>query len=96
MTPWLELYVALRRTAEAGKYILEEPIDGAPIVAAVLFQEGEGEAGAPPATNVVLRVSYLLPREPFPSAWCTLVSVCLLSSGGGWHVVDSAAGASKG
>ncbi|KAL4420738.1 hypothetical protein ABPG75_010394 [Micractinium tetrahymenae] len=59
MTPWLELYVALRRTkAEANKYIVEEPEDGAPIVAAALFQEAEGGAG----TLVTLRVSYLLPR----------------------------------
>ncbi|KAL4451345.1 hypothetical protein ABPG77_009417 [Micractinium sp. CCAP 211/92] len=59
MTPWLELYVALRRTkAEVDKYIVEEPQDGAPIVAAALFQEAEGGA----ATLVTLRVSYLLPR----------------------------------
>ncbi|KAI7836021.1 hypothetical protein COHA_010105 [Chlorella ohadii] len=60
MTPWLELYVALERThAEPNKYIVEEPVDGAPIVAAVLFQEAEGE---PAATLVTLRISYLLPR----------------------------------
>ncbi|PRW20274.1 cyclase dehydrase [Chlorella sorokiniana] len=60
MTPWLELYVALERThAEQNKYIVEEPVDGAPIVAAVLFQEAEGE---PAATLVTLRISYLLPR----------------------------------
>ncbi len=60
MTPWLEVYVALRRTkAEVDKYIVEEPQDGAPIVAAALFQEAEGGA----ATLVTLRVSYLLPRE---------------------------------
>lgn len=59
MTPWLELYVALRRTkAEVNKYIVEEPEDGAPIVAAALFQEAEGGA----STLVTLRVSYLLPR----------------------------------
>ena len=59
MTPWLELYVALRRTqAATNKYIVEEPEDGAPIVAAALFQEdGTG------ATLVTLRISYLLPRE---------------------------------
>ena len=59
MTPWLELYVALRRTqAATNKYIVEEPEDGAPIVAAALFQEdGAG------ATLVTLRISYLLPRE---------------------------------
>lgn len=60
MTPWLELYVALERThAEENKYIVEEPVDGAPIVAAALFQEAEGE---PEATLVTLRISYLLPR----------------------------------
>ena len=37
----------------------QEPVDGAPIVAAVLFQEAEGE---PAATLVTLRISYLLPR----------------------------------
>lgn len=71
MTPWLELYVALRRTAEVNKYILEEPEDGMPLVVAVLFQEeepgqfedeeGEGEE-AEGGTIVTLRVSYLLPR----------------------------------
>ncbi|PSC70811.1 cyclase dehydrase [Micractinium conductrix] len=59
MTPWLQLYVALRRTqAEKNKYILEEPVDGAPLVAAVLFQEDDGRGG----TLVTLRISYLLPR----------------------------------
>ena len=59
MTPWLELYVALRRTqAATNKYIVEEPEDGAPIVAAALFQED-----GPGATLVTLRISYLLPRE---------------------------------
>lgn len=42
----------------------QEPVDGAPIVAAVLFQEAEGE---PAATLVTLRISYLLPR-----AWACL------------------------
>ncbi|EFN50851.1 hypothetical protein CHLNCDRAFT_141763 [Chlorella variabilis] len=65
MTPWLELYVALRRTqAERDKYFVEEPEDGAPLVAAVLFQEEEGSA----ATLVTLRVSYLLPRGWFEFA----------------------------
>ena len=57
MTPWLELYVALRRTqAEPNKHIVEEPEDGAPITAAVLFAED-----GPAATVVTLRVAYLLP-----------------------------------
>lgn len=59
MTPWLELFVALRRTqAQPNKFIVEEPQDGAPLVAAALFQED-----GPDATLVTLRVSYLLPRE---------------------------------
>ena len=64
MTPWLQLPVVLRRThAEPGKHLVEEPVDGAPVVVAVLFEE-EG-AG----TLVTLRVSYLLPRERRGGSW---------------------------
>jgi uncharacterized membrane protein len=66
-TPFLELYVTLDRTQEEeNKYILEEPVEGFPLVAAVLFTEdvgGEdvgGEDGG--GTIVTLRVSYLLPK----------------------------------
>ena len=60
-TPFLELYVTLERTKEeVNKYILEEPVEGLPLVAAVLFQEGE-EGG----TVVTLRISYLLPSTTF-------------------------------
>jgi len=65
-TPFLELYVTLERTQEErGKYILEEPVEGFPLVAAVLFQGGDsdndgGNDGG--LTTVTLRVSYLLPK----------------------------------
>ena len=50
-------------------------MDGAPIVAAALFQEAEGE---PAATLVTLRISYLLPR-----AWvCQACAGCWLLEGG--------------
>ena len=39
MTPRQQLYVALQRTeAEVDKHLVEEPVDGAPLVAAVLFR----------------------------------------------------------
>jgi uncharacterized membrane protein len=62
-TPFLELYVTLDRTQqEENKYILEEPVEGLPLVAAVLFQEGDEEAGGGGGgTTVTLRLSYLLP-----------------------------------
>jgi uncharacterized membrane protein len=61
-TPFLELYVTLDRTQqEENKYILEEPVEGLPLVAAVLFQEGDEEAGTDGGTTVTLRLSYLLP-----------------------------------
>lgn len=76
MTPWLQLYVALRRTqAEPNKYLVEEPEDGAPLVAAVLFQED-----GPAATLVTLRISYLLPRE-WALGWEVVWGVV-----GGWVV----------
>jgi len=64
-TPFLELYVTLERTKEElNKYILEEPVEGFPLVAAVLFQEGdEGDEGQQSGTTVTLRLSYLLPSE---------------------------------
>lgn len=75
MTPYLELYVTLERTEEAeNKYIIEEPVEGFPLVAAVLFQEGcpstmvdtgsEGHASVQKdsGTTVMLRMSYLLPK----------------------------------
>jgi hypothetical protein len=62
-TPFLELYVTLERTrAEEGKFILEEPVEGAPLTAAVLFTEVEAPEGGPPETAVTLRLSYLLPK----------------------------------
>jgi hypothetical protein len=52
-TPFLELYVTLERTKEElNKFILEEPVEGMPLVAAVLFTPGrvpedsEADAGA--------------------------------------------------
>lgn len=58
-TPFLELYVTLERTQEeVNKYILEEPVEGFPLVAAVLFHAEEGET----RTTVTLRLSYLLPK----------------------------------
>jgi len=64
-TPFLELYVTLERTQEEdNKYILEEPVEGLPLVAAVLFQEGEDEdTGEIRGTTVTLRLSYLLPSK---------------------------------
>ncbi len=64
-TPFLELYVTLDRTQEeVNKYILEEPVEGFPLVAAVLFTEGDdgGSGGRGASTIVTLRVSYLLPK----------------------------------
>jgi hypothetical protein len=63
----LELYVTLERTkAEANKYIIEEPVEGLPLVAAVLFQEGyesdDGSDDVSGGTTVTLRISYLLPK----------------------------------
>jgi uncharacterized membrane protein len=59
-TPFLELYVTLERTEEkVNKYILEEPVEGFPLVAAVLFHsDGDDD----PATTITLRISYLLPK----------------------------------
>lgn len=61
--------MTLERTkAEANKYIIEEPVEGLPLVAAVLFQEGyESEDGSDEVprsggTTVTLRISYLLPK----------------------------------
>ncbi len=55
--------MTLERTrAEEGKFILEEPVEGAPLTAAVLFTEVEAPEGAPPETAVTLRLSYLLPK----------------------------------
>ena len=60
-TPFLELYVTLDRTQEEeNKYILEEPVEGFPLVAAVLFTKERDDDAA--ATLVTLRVSYLLPK----------------------------------
>lgn len=60
-TPFLELYVTLERTQEEeNKYILEEPVEGFPLVAAVLFTERESHQGD--GTLVTLRLSYLLPK----------------------------------
>ena len=67
-TPFLELYVTLDGTQEEeNKYILEEPVEGFPLVAAVLFTEAEGNdevgsGGRGTSTIVTLRVSYLLPK----------------------------------
>ena len=67
-TPFLELYVTLDRTQEEeNKYILEEPVEGFPLVAAVLFTEAVGDDdggsdGTGSSTIVTLRVSYLLPK----------------------------------
>lgn len=62
-TPFLELYVTLERTqAELNKYILEEPVEGMPLVAAVLFQEGDEEVATASGTTITLRLSYLLPK----------------------------------
>lgn len=62
-TPFLELYVTLERTQEeVNKYILEEPVEGFPLVSAVLFQEGDESAGESSGTTVTLRMSYLLPK----------------------------------
>ncbi len=56
-TPFLELFVTLERTeCEENKHIMEEPVGGAPLVAAVLFEEQ-----GPEATLVRLRISYQLP-----------------------------------
>lgn len=58
-TPFLELYVTLERTQEeVNKYILEEPVEGFPLVAAVLFHADEDV----PQTTITLRISYLLPK----------------------------------
>ncbi len=58
-TPFLELYVTLERTQEEqDKYILEEPVEGFPLVAAVLFHADEDA----PQTTITLRISYLLPK----------------------------------
>lgn len=58
-TPFLELYVTLERTQEeVNKYILEEPVEGFPLVAAVLFHAEDDV----PQTTVTLRISYLLPK----------------------------------
>lgn len=58
-TPFLELYVTLDRTEEEeNKYIVEEPVEGFPLVAAVLFHSEDDDAG----TGVTLRISYLLPK----------------------------------
>jgi len=59
--------VTLERTkAEANKYIIEEPVEGLPLVAAVLFQEGyesdDGSDDVSGGTTVTLRISYLLPK----------------------------------
>ncbi|GAB4820294.1 hypothetical protein N2152v2_007340 [Parachlorella kessleri] len=57
-TPFLELFVTLERTeCEENKHIMEEPVGGAPLVAAVLFEEQ-----GPQATLVRLRISYQLPE----------------------------------
>lgn len=63
-TPFLELYVTLERTeAQQDKYILEEPVEGLPLVAAVLFQEGDASESSDKqgGVTVTLRISYLLP-----------------------------------
>ncbi len=49
--------MTLARTGwEEGAYIVEEPVEGMPLVAAVLFDEGD-EGG----TDVTFRLSYQLP-----------------------------------
>lgn len=80
MTPWLELVVVLRRTQEEkDKYIVEEPVEGAPIVFAALFTED-----GPGATAVTLRVSYLLPREPLAALPAVACSPTPLLAGWLW------------
>lgn len=62
-TPFLELYVTLERTQEEkNKFILEEPVEGLPLVGAVLFQEGDEDTPGTGGTTVTLRLSYLLPK----------------------------------
>lgn len=87
MTPFLELYVTLERTEEEeNKYIIEEPVEGFPLVAAVLFQEGipiqyqedenagrNSEDGHGKGTTVMLRMSYLLPKVLHEFAGCVAV-----------------------
>lgn len=52
----------MRTADEENKHILEEPVGGAPIVAAVLFEEQ-----GPGATLVKFRCSYLLPGTHLPA-----------------------------
>jgi len=66
LTPFLELYLTLGRTKdEENKYIVEEPVEGMPLVAAVLFQQDDGSStdnGTDSGTVVTLRVGYQLPK----------------------------------
>lgn len=83
LTPFLELYTTLERTrSEVDKYIVEEPVEGMPLVAAALFQEADGGSGA----VVTLRISYLLPSERGScgrSGRCRCCCCCLQMLAGG-------------
>ena len=59
-TPFLELFVTMQRTHEKeNKYILEEPVEGTPLMVGVLFQD---DGDSPASTLVTLRVAYQLPK----------------------------------
>lgn len=70
LTPYLELYLTLGRSKdEENKYIVEEPVEGMPLVAAVLFQEDGGKTdntdsstSGSGSTIVTLRIGYQLPK----------------------------------
>lgn len=83
-TPYLEFYTTFKRTeAEPNRCILEEPVEGTPLVIAVLFQTVEEARAQASASGTV---SNVLEGKEGGTVVTLRISYQLAGRGGDWEV----------